>query len=267
MSSAKKLTLARETLAELESKVAELGSKRRGRLLAGDPAAAVAAVDSEIEKLKHAAQTERDRIKLLEAEVEREAGEKRAREKAALIGRIEKKLAERDAAGAELQAAIVKSDAAFRRVVALSRECDASWPWPASDRIPAMLPPGTILRALEHELFRVGARPRLLGGMDKPDAGLNFPGGKSPTLQVVGLPNEVPSLTDVLKQASAFAVELLRSGKVGGAIASASNGGPRTPTQIRLGELMRRQLELAADPEKEAEYMQVVQEIAQLEGV
>jgi hypothetical protein len=262
------LAQARSTLQEIESKAGEQASKRRASLLNGVTAAEIAAVDGEIEKHKHAAQTERDRIKLLEAEAEREAGERRARERQSLIARIEKKLAERDAAGAELEQAIAKCDAAFRKIVALSRDADAAWPWPAHDRIPAMLPPGTILRAVQHEIFKRGSRPKLYGGMDAPDAGLDYPGGRSPDFQHVGLPDQIPSLTEVLRQASNFAIELLRSGKVGGAIASVSNGGSRTPTQIRLADLMRQQLELAADPEKEHEYMQVVREIAQLtEGV
>ena len=66
------LQQARITLQGIEAQVSELSGKRRASLLNGVTAAEIAAVDSEIEKQKHAAQTERDRISLLSVEAEHE---------------------------------------------------------------------------------------------------------------------------------------------------------------------------------------------------
>ena len=52
------------------------------------------------------------------------------REKADLIGRLEKLLAERDAAGADLANAIKRSDAAFRRMIELQGIMPAGQPAP-----------------------------------------------------------------------------------------------------------------------------------------
>jgi hypothetical protein len=258
------LTVARATLQEIETRSATLASKRRERLLDGENADAIAVIDADLSKLQHKAKTERDRIALLEAEAEKQAGEKRAKEREGLIARIEKKLADRDAAGAELQAAITQCDKAFRKIVELGREIDAAWPWPSSDRIPALFPPGAVRRAVAHELFRQGARPRLFGGQDAEGAGLDFPGGQSPSLQLTGLPEKVMPLVDVLKEASAFASNILRAGKVGASTTSIPMPATASSAQERLSKLLARQSALAADqtPEGEAEYAKVVGEIA-----
>jgi len=63
--------------------------------------------------------------KARQAEAERIAGEK-----AALIGRIESKASERTKLAAELSAAVVAMDAAFRKLVDTGRELSSAWPLP-----------------------------------------------------------------------------------------------------------------------------------------
>jgi hypothetical protein len=259
------LTHARSTLASLEAQIGELTSRRRGRLLAGDDATAIAALDTALDKLQHAARTERDRIVLLEAEAEREAGERRARERAGLIDRIERRLAARDAAGAKMAAAIVEMEKAFREYVRLGREIAAAWPWPSHDLPTAMVTPGSIQIALSHELYRVGSRPQLYGGQDTVDAGLHLPGAKSPTFQLVGQPDKVTPLTTVLAEASRYASELMRAGTVATPSASApETTGTRSSAQVRLSALLARQAELAEDqtPEGEKAYQELIAELA-----
>jgi len=262
------LEQARATLKQIEGSIAEVTGKRRARLLAGDDASAIAELDQHIEKLKHAAQTERDRTALLEAEVERLAGERRAREHQTLIERNERKFGERDAAGAKLATAIAEVDRAFRECVAIGRSLDAAWPWPSHDRPAVMVTPGSLLLALSHELYRIGSRPQLFGGQDTIDAGLHLPGAKSPRIEWIGQPEKVPSLVAVLADATRYASEIMRGGTVAvqpSAAASQANGSPTNGAQPnRLAELLKRQNELAADPARENEYMQVVQEIAEL---
>jgi len=128
-SAATSLELARKAMEDIGTKVAELGRRREDRLLAGDDAATIRALDNEIEALEHAARTEADRIKLLERKAQQEEVERRVREKEGLIKRIESKLAERDAVSAELQAKVAEAEKLFRRMINLSEEVAIAWPW------------------------------------------------------------------------------------------------------------------------------------------
>jgi hypothetical protein len=99
--------------AELDAtnrQIAELAEKRNAALLADDDRTAAKLVN-QIDDLRSLLRGHKDKIHLLEQETERERIERQAKEKAALIGRIEKKFSERDAAGAELAEAIKKADA------------------------------------------------------------------------------------------------------------------------------------------------------------
>jgi hypothetical protein len=128
VSATKKLTQARETLAEIEAKVAELSARRRGRLLAGDGAGAIASLDGELEKLKHAGRIEQDRIAILEAEAAREEREAIAKRRAGLIDRFERKLEVADAKADELQATMEKAEQLFREIIKLREEARIAWP-------------------------------------------------------------------------------------------------------------------------------------------
>jgi hypothetical protein len=72
VTTATKLTKARDALAELERKISELTATRDRRLLNGDAAAVLAKVEDEIAALRRAARTETDRIALLQQEAQRE---------------------------------------------------------------------------------------------------------------------------------------------------------------------------------------------------
>jgi hypothetical protein len=273
------LDRSRSMLEEIDSKIATLVERRKERLLAGDNAVAIAKIDGEIAPLQQAAKTEADRIAVLQVEADREAAEQRAREHKALIGRIERKFAERDAAVVELAAAVKAADDAFRKVVRLGRDLTAAWAWMPHDAVACLLPPGSILTPLRHELFRVGSRPNLLGGQVSPDAGLDFPGGQSPTLELRLAPSLVTPMVEVFAQASRCASEILHTGKsTSGRPVSAVVDGvpafmlkdppPLTPAQRHLGELQRKLSDLSRDvsPEGEQKYLAVVAELAAVEA-
>jgi hypothetical protein len=198
----------------------------------------------------------------------RAAADRVAKERTAKqIERIEALAAERDATGAELAVAVKILDETFRKLLALGREITAAWPLGTHDGSSCILTPGSITRALQHEIFRVGSRPRMLGGQDEPDALTHLPGGMSPTLEFINAPNKVVPLVDVLTQASRHLSEILRTGK------SAPNGThtqieqrPRTDAEIRLAGLLQRQAELSAltsaTPDQDREYAEIVAEIA-----
>jgi hypothetical protein len=108
---------ARTALADTEAKITDVTAKRAARLLAGDTAAAIGKLNGELDALRHAAATERDRIALLEKEAEKEAAERRASEKSALIERAEAKHTGLATAAAELQGHLVAADASFRKML------------------------------------------------------------------------------------------------------------------------------------------------------
>jgi hypothetical protein len=75
-----------------------------------------------------------------------------------------------------------------------------------------------IVAAVKHELFRVGARPALGGGQDKPGSTISFPGGVAPRIELVGLPGSVAPLGEIARGSTALASQIMRTGKSTGVI-------------------------------------------------
>jgi hypothetical protein len=269
-SASNRLADAEAALEAANGQLAELAGKRDAALLKDDDHAASALL-VEIEQQRRIVVGHQDKIRLLKAEAEREANERRVREKAALIGRIEKKLTERNRIAGELQDLLPQANRLLHRILALNKEVDAGWPWPGGDRHSIMVLRETITNAIAHELYRVTAIPVRGGGQDEPDAGLRFPGARAPTMNLMGLPSAIPPLVEVLRQAGEHASNIMR-GKISAsapAAVVATNGGapipdrPQTPAQARLSDLLRRQSELAALPvTPEREYGELAAEIA-----
>jgi hypothetical protein len=268
-----KLERARATLAEIQQKITELVGKRRARLVAGDPAGAIAKFDDELAALRHAVQTETDRIALLEEEARRAEGEAVARRRAGLISRFEKKLQAADAVAAELEASVAKSTELFHRVIALREEARAALPVSnshieaAASTMEGAAMSGSAIRALLcHEFYRVSARP-LKGGIPGERTVPSLPGSVCPRIEWQLQPEKIQPLAAALRQASAFAVSLMKNEVDPQAlvpVAEAPVPAPAQPTtaETKLAQLLKRQMELAADSSREAEYMALVDEIA-----
>jgi hypothetical protein len=264
------LQAARTSLQAIQAATAEVNSRRDAALLAGEPAAAIRLLDEELATQQHAEKTEADRIRLLEQEVERLRIERQVREKEGLIGRVEGKFKARAEAAAELEQSIKKAEAAFRKIIDLSVECDAGWGFQTHERNAVMLSPTAIATAVSHELYRTGARPRLYGGQDKgPHAGLHFPGAKSPSISLINLPGDIPSIVNVLRDAGNYASQVMRTGKgtvptTAVAAPAANAPPPRSEAQERLNQLLQQQMKLSVNPADEQAYMAVVAEIAKV---
>jgi hypothetical protein len=200
---------ARKSLDGINDQVAERSRVRAERLV--DDAAdmdAVAEIDREIAALRKRAGLFAERIRGLQTQVDRLEAEQRAREHQQLIERIEKRLAERDAAGAELAKCVLAAEKAFRRLLDLNDQISASWPFTALDRITGVLVDRAAVSALQHEIFRIGHQS-FIGGNSAIVYRPSFPGGKSPDHRLLGLPEAVKPLTDVLREASAFAASIM----------------------------------------------------------
>jgi hypothetical protein len=272
------LAEAQQELVETNAKLSDTGRRRDQLLLAGDERG-LDAVEVELANLQKASVRQADRIRLLEAEAERETNESRVKERQGLIGRIEENLAERDAAGRRLQNTLIKADREFRELIRLSEAAAAAWPWPPSDLIPMLMSGATIARAVSHQLFKCGSRTPLLGRPGE-RVEVGFPGGVCADHRLRGLVDQIPSLTDVLADGSRMASRIMRGGSAA-TPASANGAAPlpppasgngetadpvRTPDQAKLAALLKRQAQLAEDatPAGELAYQQVVAEIAAL---
>jgi len=271
----------RKSLGDTNAGIENLRRQRTDELSGNADESTLDKLDAEIKRLEIMAGRLQERITLLQAEAERAEAERRAKEKQALIEKLDNKLIdERRAAAEQIRDGIAAADAGFRKLLNIARDVQAAWPWQAHDLPPCLLAPGAIIAAIQHELYRVGARPLLHGGQDPVGAGLSFPGGKPERIELYGLPDRITPLIDVVARASQYAAGLMRGG-------GSSKPPPkpiqqfapqeiveppqrqRTTAEAELVQLLNKQMELAEDitPEGEAAYQECVAQIARIQGV
>jgi hypothetical protein len=285
------LDRAKVVLAETQNKIAALALERNTALLRGTDAD-VAKVDAEVDATEKLLRTHGDRIKLLEAEAEKEEAARRAKEHEALIGRVEAKLAERNKISEELASHVAAADAALLRLFAVNRQILAAWPWQNGSLGAVLLGDGAVVGALSNEIFRVAGRPPTTGGAAGDPRGPSYPGGKCENLSWIAMPERSSRpLVARFAEASAAASVILRTGRNGPA--PETNGAahppgddspgdagrssiappPRVAPQKgvpnpELTQLLNRQLQLAdlpvMDAAAEAEYAAIGKQIAAL---
>jgi hypothetical protein len=139
-SASARLDAARSQLAATEQRIGEVEKARADAILA-DADDSARKLDIELEALRRDSRIQHDRVGLLETEAAKEAEEKRLREQAALIRRIEVKIEQRDKVMGEVADAIQQLAAASERAMKLGREVAAMWSWPAHDLPVALLSP------------------------------------------------------------------------------------------------------------------------------
>jgi hypothetical protein len=264
------------TQAALEAanrQLAELTERRNQCLLKDEDTAAAIDLGIKIANLKNAARAHEDRIQLLREQAAEEERARKAKDREANISKIEAKIDLRDKAMDDVAAAIKQLATASEKAISLGREVISSWTWAAHDQPAALLTPTSIMTAIAHESYRVSYRARKYGGQDAPSAGQMLPGARSPRLEWAEAPERVRPMLDVVREASSFAKEFLRTGKgsAGVEVAVAMpviNGGPRTEAEQKLASLLRRQVELSEDMslQGEREYERVVEQIAKVQA-
>lgn len=257
---------------------AEEAAQQLARLKADRDAALLADRDDDADRLagqiktqeQHCATTTH-KVKLLKEAVEREDAERRAREREKLILRLEKKFSERDQVAAELSDTIEKAAGLFQKLFTAARELRAQWPWQHYETAPTLIADNRILAVVEHELFRLGAKPNLLGATGS--TGVSFPGCKPPSINLALNPAAVMPLTDVMRAASSAASQLMRTGKMDGTVAVADVPPPPQSAGAKL-ELSEQEKRLAHALEKmreagddisdegEARYQDALKEVA-----
>jgi hypothetical protein len=282
--------LARRALAEAEELVAKLEAERTAVLL-GDDDGHLARIDARLQNARLQHRTATDRLAAREAEEARQASAKAEQQKVLRIGRIENKLKERDRIGAELAERIKAADASFCKLVEINRQIHAAWEWSASDTFATMVHEGSIVAAVRNEIFRIGGRVPLTGGVldTRP---LSYPGGEPERVELLYQPERTRALVDKLADATATAGRIMRTGRndpepYQGVVGfhEKSDGQPAPPVvganghagppkeqaqpsgpHPELGRLLARQNELAEmvemDEAAEAEYAAIGKQIA-----
>jgi hypothetical protein len=164
-----RLADARSTQAEAVRRVAEVGAARSKAILDEDDTTA-RKLDSELEELQRDARIAGERVRLLEAEAQREEADAVIKRRGDLIVRFEKKLAEADREADELQNLVAAAEKKFRKIITLRTDARAAWPIADSNANAtagtaegAALSGGAVAKLLQFEFYRVGARP-FLGG-------------------------------------------------------------------------------------------------------
>jgi hypothetical protein len=280
-----RLAAAQAALAQATARIAELTEQRNASLLASDDDTTAIKLGAEIDALRQAARAHADKIELLKVEVAAAERARREEEREALIGRIEAKIKQRDAALEGAATAIKQLANASERAIKLNSEIVAQWTWPNHDLPPALLTPSSIMTAIAHECFRTSYHPRRYGGADRdPLAGISLPLSRAPTLQLLEDPARVRPMVDVVADASAFAKQFLRTGKGSAGVPTpnleaATNGGvsinhtviaapQRSDAEQRLSDLLKQMSKLAEDgsPEGERRYLEVVSQVAQVQA-
>ena len=267
-SAKKQLEKARAAQAAIVAQIADKEVARDALLLAGAEASEIAKIDDEIAMLQHAARTEGDRIKLLEAEVEKEEGLARAKRRAELIGRVKAKIAERDQVCADLEKKLGEAVKLFRRAYLLGNEVLVAWSWRDSDRFAIALAGPELKLLVANEIYKIGSAPNPGGGVPFDRVAPSFPGGQCPKHEWILQPNKIPSLTASLEKRSEYAHRVLDGGRIGKAAGPAAPDSieptpERTAAEARLSDLLNRQAALANDltPSGEAKYQAGVAEI------
>jgi hypothetical protein len=266
---ADRLHVVEGVIAQTAGKLVDL-TERRNAALMKDADTEAAKLGAEIEHLQRLAEGHRDKLVLLKRALAEEENERRAKERAALIGKIEDKIEERDKVMFEMADAIKQLANTSERAFKIIREIASSWSWAPHDLTAALLTPPAIMAAVSHEFYRTSYHPRRYGGQDTdPLAGIMLPGARCPRLEWMEQPQRTRSLADVTRDASVFAREYLRTGKSSSAVEAASvplmNGGERVRTEAeqRLSDLLLQQAKLAEDvtPAGERAYALIVREI------
>jgi hypothetical protein len=292
-----RLDQAKDALEDINARIAKLTAWREGQLLADATAADIAKIDTEIATLQHAARTEVDRVRLLEAKAVDEEAAERIRRHEAHIRQVEKLGDDFVAAGVKLAEATANLVAAYRETVAAAERRGAAWPWAPQDQGAAMLTGVTVQLALSHEFFRISHVP-FLGGRPGEKLVPGLPGSScSRPTDLLGFPEREPALIDVCKIAAEYARRRMREISAAqpelppltsDALPAATNGNAeppvqappaatpaaamppgadtRSPDQQRLAALWAEQnrLALSNDPDAEEKYQAVVKEIASI---
>jgi hypothetical protein len=268
---------ARAALDAIVNELAERDTTRNAMLIDGAPIADIGAIDDVIAGLRHSEQTERDRLKLLDVEVEKEKQANVAKQQASYIARFTKLQAERVTVAKRVQQDIATLWKDVRELVELSENARTGYAVHSqsaragADSVDgAAMSAAAIMVMLQHEQFRQTWTP-FRGGRPGEKTSFALPGAK-PILGLELAPERVMPISDRIQAAADYAIATLKkeirppdnSARLTSVPASI-NGEPRprSDAEARLAALLAQQAAAAEDitPAGEDRYKKILSEI------
>ena len=205
-----RLDVARSEYQATEKRVGEVEKARVTAILA-DTNDVARKLDGEVEALQRDFRIQRDRVKLLEDEVAREANDRRNQEIEAQNKQVDALFDQRDEAIGKLAACMKQEVKLWRQVLDANRKIVAAHSWSAADLSACMLSPLAVGSALSFESYRQSYTPRKFGGqVESADAGLSLPGSRSPKLEWLEWPERIVPLQDIFHEAGEYGKQVLR---------------------------------------------------------
>jgi hypothetical protein len=222
---------AQTELVNINARLSDSSARRDKLLLDGDEKA-LDAIEAEVANLQKAHERQVDRIRLLEAEAEREQADATLKRRQEHVARFTKKLADADQVADQLQATIEQADKLFRKLIELREDARVSW-WGSTphENALAVSPDGAALSGIAvkalvmHEIYRVGARP-FVGGSPGELKQADFPGGQSPRHELLGQPDKIEPLGARMRRASKAAIEVMKGKIPDGAVPDTPSAPP-----------------------------------------
>jgi hypothetical protein len=203
------LEAARAALVDSDRKVIDIGGRRSAALLASDDNAQVLAFDWDLAELERLRKIQRDRIVLLEREVEREQAERRAKISAKHIATIEAELDKFNEFATALQKHITAAAETYRALMEHGLKVATIQAWPGGVQEACAFIPGEVLRLTRYEIARVGAGKIMhAGAVRRPD----FPGAMVPSLDLQHQREKIPPIVDAYAERVAYAKKILHGG-------------------------------------------------------
>jgi hypothetical protein len=265
---ADQLATSRSALASIEAQAGELSGKRRAALVSGGTNAEIGKLDAEIEKLRALGQIERDRIEGLTETIRKQEVAEVIKRKDEQIERLSKELDLSAEDAREIQAMVGELVSRLRHmckarsgVLPMFRSADPEVEAAANNPDGAALTPSSVVTLVANEFFRQG-RVAALPGVSAVEP--TWPAPICPRIEWISTPERITPFSDRIAQANRYAVSLMRDGRAPALLAQPGEDA-RTSAQVQLGELLKRQMELAQDPSKESEYLQTMQQVAVLQ--
>jgi hypothetical protein len=195
-------------ISEAEAKLNEAdGEHSRAALAAEVGVAGAAARLAAVEETRRglASRLETLRSALAAAQADERARQARSRAKLFKdnLAKITAAFGQRDEAAQRLSNHIAAATKAYRELLELSDK--AALPLPGVS-LPAgsLIGQGELRRAVERELYRLGARPL--------NHDQDFPGGRAYDVELLDAPDRLPALPEVVRDASRFALDTVSAG-------------------------------------------------------
>jgi hypothetical protein len=265
-SPAAKIERARANVQQLDAVLAGLNAKRRDVLMADGAASELAKFDAEADRIWRERKTELERIEGLSEIIHKQQVAEAIERKDARIKEHAAKLEATNDLAKEIEQGFAQLVAKFRKLCAerasllpYFRAGDPEVQAATNTALGAALTVASISELMAYELYRAGVTVPVPGQTVDPSWPVR---AICPRTDWTSTPEKIKPFAQAVAQASSYALELLKTGRAPAILAAPAEGDTRTPAQIELAELLKDQMKLANDPDREQEYFDLMKKVA-----